>query len=149
MDRLVSDRKRIVRDLLYARAFNSRNLSLYDRLLTRDILVHDPSVPSGRIQGIESFKKTVKEFFSGFPDIRIAVQFQIAERNLVVSYVSLSGTYKGELFGTPPTGRRFSSPEIEIVRFRGEKICEIWALPDTLGMMQQLGLVAPKAWKLN
>jgi predicted ester cyclase len=145
--RMGSDKKLVVRDLLYEKAFNQRDLSVYDRLLSEDILVHDPSVPGARIQGIIAFKKTVNEFFAAFPDIHIDVQFQIAERDKVVSYVNLSGTYKGKLFGTLPTGRRFSSPEVEIVEFRDDKIAEIWALPDTLGMMQQLELIAPKAWQ--
>lgn len=149
MKGLVSNKKLVVRDLLYGKAFNHRNLAVYERLLSRDILVHDPSVPGGRIQGIESFKKTVTEFCAAFPDVHIEVKFQIAELNKVVSYVDLSGTYRGELFGTPPTGRKFSSPEIEIVRFRNGKIAEIWASPDTLGMMRQLDLIAPKAWNLN
>lgn len=54
-----------------------------------------------------------------------------------------SGTHQAELMGIPPTGIWSSSPGFTIIRIAGGKIAAEWASWDTLGMMQQLGVVSP------
>jgi predicted ester cyclase len=43
--------------------------------------------------------------------------------------------------GMPATGKKFTYDEIVIVRFENGKIVEHWAEMDSLGMMQQLGVI--------
>ena len=45
----------------------------------------------------------------------------------------------------PPTGRVGFTEVIDICRIEGGKIVEHWGVPDQLGMMLQLGLIAPPA----
>ncbi len=54
-----------------------------------------------------------------------------------------SGTHQGELMGIAPTGNRAAVTGITISRIADGKIAEDWVNWDTLGMMQQLGVISP------
>jgi len=45
--------------------------------------------------------------------------------------------------GLPPTGKQLAVSAIITERFRDDQAVEHWSLFDSLGMMQQLGLVPP------
>jgi hypothetical protein len=47
----------------------------------------------------------------------------------------------GEVNGIPPTGKKISVDAISIHRMAGGKIAETWEVWDTLGFLQQLGVV--------
>lgn len=47
----------------------------------------------------------------------------------------------GEFEGLPPTGKRAVVQGIFIHRLAGGKIVEDWANRDTLGLLQQLGVI--------
>jgi predicted ester cyclase len=76
-----------------------------------------------------------------FPDVRVSVEDQIAEGDMVVTRWTATGTHTGELMGIPPTGRRIEISGITINRFSGGRIAEDWYQSDDLGMMQQLGVI--------
>jgi predicted ester cyclase len=48
--------------------------------------------------------------------------------------------------GIPPTNKKLTIWTVEIDRFVGGKVVEAWERSDTLGMMQQLGVI-PKPEK--
>jgi predicted ester cyclase len=52
-----------------------------------------------------------------------------------------SGTHTGELFGIPPTHRKVRVDGIWMLRVVDGKVAESWNCWDTLGMLQQLGVV--------
>ena len=56
-----------------------------------------------------------------------------------------SGTHEGELTGIAPTGNRVKITGISIIRIEVGQIEEIWGNYDTLGMLQQSGLIPPQA----
>jgi hypothetical protein len=57
-----------------------------------------------------------------------------------------SGTHKGEFMGIPPTGKSISWEEFAFLRIAEGKVAEYWSQTDSLGMMQQLGVIpAPGA----
>ena len=51
-----------------------------------------------------------------------------------------SGTHLGEFLGNPPTGKRM---EVEVFFLRAEdgRFVDFWGLEDSMGRMQQLGLI--------
>jgi steroid delta-isomerase-like uncharacterized protein len=59
---------------------------------------------------------------------------------VIVRWVG-SGTHVGEINGIPPTGRSVKVNAISIHRMRDGKIAETWVVWDTLGFLQQLGVV--------
>ena len=67
------------------------------------------------------------------------VEDVIAERDMVVTRFTASGTHTGPLQGFAPTGRAMAMAEIGIFRLSGGRIVEKWGLLDRLGMHQQIG----------
>jgi hypothetical protein len=65
----------------------------------------------------------------------------IAEGETVVSRWTGRGTQHGELMGVAATGKQVTVTGVVISRFSGGKAAEDWKLTDTLGMMQQLGVI--------
>ena len=56
------------------------------------------------------------------------------------------GVHSSELMGIPPTGREIHVDAITIQRIENGKIAEEWTVWDTLGLLQQIGVVeAPAA----
>jgi hypothetical protein len=56
----------------------------------------------------------------------------------------MHGRHTGSLAGRDPTGRSFAVRHIYIWRIAGDgRIIEHWGSRDDLGLLQQLGLVAP------
>jgi steroid delta-isomerase-like uncharacterized protein len=120
--------------------FNGGNVDLADELYAPDYVLHDPSLPED-LHGPEGIKRYAAMTLGAFPDIRVAVEDQVAEGDKVVSRWTATGTHTGDLMGIPPTGRRVEISGVTINRFSGGKIAEDWYQSDDLGMMQQLGVV--------
>jgi predicted ester cyclase len=54
------------------------------------------------------------------------------------------GTHRGELMGIPPTGKSVTVTGITVVRANASgETEEAWVNLDTLGMLQQLGVIPP------
>ena len=81
---------------------------------------------------------------SGFPDIHITIEDEIAEGDKVLSRWTLRGTHKGEFAGTAPTGKHVTVTAMTLFRFEAGKIVEGWDYWDALGFMTQLGLLPVK-----
>jgi predicted ester cyclase len=65
----------------------------------------------------------------------------MAEGDKVATRKTLQGTHQGEFMGIPPTGQQVSMGLIDIVRLADGRVVEHWSMADSLGMMQQLGIV--------
>lgn len=114
-------------------------MAVFDELHTADIVIHGGS--GEEIRDIKEFKRYCREWLSAFPDLHFTVDDIVVEGDRVATRHVWTGTHKGELQGIPPTNKKVISWEIEIDRIVGGKIAEVWTRYDTLGVMQQLGLV--------
>ncbi len=65
----------------------------------------------------------------------------VSEGNKVATRKTFHGTHGGEFMGMPPSGRVVSMGLIDIVRVSDGRVVEHWAMGDSLGMMQQLGVI--------
>jgi steroid delta-isomerase-like uncharacterized protein len=116
------------------------NIDLVDEVLASNYVNHTPATPE-QPTGPEGVKAVVSMFRSAMPDLRVVVEDMIAEGDKVAVRYTLEGTHEGELFGVPPTGQRLSIKSIAVERVSDGKIREHWRVTDSLGMMQQLGVV--------
>jgi steroid delta-isomerase-like uncharacterized protein len=114
------------------------NLDLIDELFASDFVGHAPSEEK---HGPEAMKKFVSGLRRAFPDLRVAVEDQIAEGDKVTIRWTALGTHKGEFQGMPPTGKQMTMTAMTLARIANGKIVEAWTERDTLGMLQQLGAV--------
>ena len=100
------------------------------------------------IRGIKNVKQSTSEEFSAFPDLHFTIDDMIVEGDKLAARYTITGTHKGEYMGAPPTNKKITIRAIAIERFAGGKIVEEWGSMDTLGLMQQLGVVpTPKKEK--
>ena len=80
-------------------------------------------------------------YLSAFPDLHITVEDMIAEGDKIVARLTMRGTHQGAFLGIPPTGKQVTGTAIDINRITGGKSVEHWNNSDTLGLLQQLGVV--------
>lgn len=119
-------------------------LELADELYAPDYVDHVSRGPEpGRVSGPEGIKQAVMLFRRAFPDLQYTVEEEMAERDLVMTRFSARGTNKGPFLGAPPTGRIVTYTGFDLNRIADGKIVESWVNYDALGLLQQLGLVAP------
>lgn len=97
-------------------------------------------------KGPENLKQMVAMTRTAFPDGHTKIEDMVAEGDKVVCRITFTGTHKGEYMGIAPTGKQVTMIGIAISRFAGGKEAEVWAIEDTLGMMQQLGVVPPMGY---
>ena len=112
------------------------NLGVISELVASNHVYHS----NPQLSGIDGQKKMVTMYRTAFPDLELTVEDQIAEGDKVVSRITIRGTHKGDLMGTPPTGKHVTITAISIMRFADNKVVEEWELVDEAGMMQQLGV---------
>ncbi len=123
---------------LYEEAWNQGNMSVVDDLIAPNYVGHDPLSP---IHGPEGFKQYIEMIRSAFPDAHMTIEEQIAEGDKLVTRWTATGTHRGPLMGIPPTEKHVTVTGIVIGRYENGKVVESWGNWDTLGMLQQLGVV--------
>lgn len=140
----MSEQNKAISRRVVEEAFNEAKLDVIDELIAPDFVNHDPADPVDA-RGPEGMKEFVRTYRSAFPDIRVTIEDQIAEGDKVVSRWTGRGTQQGELMGMPASGKQATVSGISIDRIEGGKIIESWNNWDTLGMLQQLGVVPEPA----
>jgi steroid delta-isomerase-like uncharacterized protein len=120
--------------------WNKGNLSVIGEILATKFIRHDPADPEP-VSSSEGLKQVVTMYRTAFPDVHFTIDDQIAEGDKVATRWRGSGTHKGSLRGIAPTGKESTVTGIVISRIVGGKIVEEWGNWDTLGMLQQLGVV--------
>ena len=117
---------------------NQRDTS-YIELYSPDCKYYFPSAstkPTSRKDDINASKNN----WQVVPDIRLKMEEIVAEGNMVVGRFTVMGTPKEEWFGVPPSGKKFESGGIFILKIENGKIIEQWEDYDLLGTMTQLGM---------
>lgn len=126
--------------------WNDRRLGIAAEIISSDCVTHqlrsggdDP--PATR--GPDALAAHVAEWVRAFPDIRFEIEQMIADGDLVATRCTASGTHSAAWLGIPATGRRISIRMTVTHRVASDLIVEDWVLVDFLGVLQQLGVLAP------
>jgi steroid delta-isomerase-like uncharacterized protein len=120
--------------------WNEGKTAAADELMALDAEIHMPTGEVVDPDGLKSFAGTFRE---SFPDWHSTFEELIAEGERVAERWTGRGTHRGELQGIPPTGKRVEVPGSVFYRIVGGKIVEFRGQLDMMGLMQQLGVVAP------
>jgi len=123
----------------YEEAFNKKNRAAIDEFI--DPTQVDHAAPPGTPGGLEGARQTVTMYLTAFPDLYFTVEDFIAEGDKVVARLTVRGTQQGVFMGIPPTGKHATVTAIDINRMAGGKSVEHWLEMDTLGLLQQLGVI--------
>ena len=130
----------------YEEAWNQKNLGILEDTHASDWVHYDPSNPADLRDGPQGNRERLAEVIVAFPDICYTLEDLIAEGDRVVARFTVRGTQRGAFGPIPATGRAVTMQGVIIHRIRDGKIAEDWVVRDTLGLMQQLGVIpAPGA----
>ena len=130
------ENKAVVRRVI-EEVVNEGNLELVDEVLASDYIYH---FPTHDIKGPEGFREFVTMMRGVFPDLHVTIDDIIAEGDTVAVRVTMRGTFKGEMMGNAPTGKRLEFPEAVFVRFEDGKEVEATAYGNMLSFNEQLGI---------
>ena len=117
------------------------NLDLVEDVFTEDAVEHAPFGQEAR--GIEEIRESLRSWLEAFPDFSATVEDAVTEGDMVAMRVTLRGTHEGSFMGMDPTNEAFEIENMVFTRVEDGKVAERWLQPDTLGLLQQLGIVSP------
>jgi steroid delta-isomerase-like uncharacterized protein len=128
---------------MFGEVLTGHNLAVLDEVFHADYVEDDP--PPGMGPGLEGLREWLAGWIMAFPDARWALEEQIADKDRVWSRSTWQGTHQGPFLGIPPTGKKVTVAAWTIDRFADGKIAESRIIMDTLGIMQQLGVIPAPA----
>jgi steroid delta-isomerase-like uncharacterized protein len=138
---IMSERNKALSQRGFEEVMNEGRLELIAELVAANVTFYDPALPGGNVTGLEAYKQVVQMYRAAFPDLHFTIHEQIADGDKVVTRWTATGTHKGALMGIAPTGKRSTVTGISIEHYKDGKAAEAWNNWDTLGMLQQLGVV--------
>jgi steroid delta-isomerase-like uncharacterized protein len=118
---------------------NGHNLDVLPELIAEDFIEQNP--PLGQGPGREGLRRFLAEMIEAFPDMRWRAEEAVAEGDRTASWGTWKGTHRGAFLGIPPTGRTVSVEYWVMNHYRGGKMAESRIIMDTMGLMQQLGVM--------
>ena len=122
----------------YEQMCNERKNEIAPEVFAPGHRMHDPQVPAGdgpgaMVDAISAYQQGVDGHW------QIEEIFSTGDR--VVARWTGSGTHVGDMNGIAPTGNKVKVDAISIHRVQDGKIAETWQVWDTLGFLQQIGIV--------
>jgi len=113
------------------------NLAGIEEVVTADFVDHHfpPDTPPGPDGVRQFFTQFIPGFFS---DLRIEIDFLLAEGDRVDCHFAALFKHTGEFAGVAPTGKQIRVPAISTFRIAGGKPAEAWELYDSGDMLRQI-----------
>jgi hypothetical protein len=118
------------------------DLALTSDLFAADYVGHDPNLPL-LPPGPGGVALHALASRTAFPDQRVTVDDLFGVGDRVAVRFTLRGTHLGDLLDLAPTGKRVEAHGVAIYRVAGGRLAEGWVGFDALGLLDQLGLLAP------
>src|SRR5262245_47070541 len=122
----------------YDEVWNGGDVEVAREVFADDYVRHDLR-PTSAAPGGAGMAAIARAFRQAFPDIRMEVDVLLAEGHLVAARWTTTGTFTGTWGDIAPTGRRARFSGVNIFRFAGGRVVELWNHRDDLGLMQQVG----------
>ena len=124
---------------LFYKGFSGGNMSVLDEVFSTDILFVDPMFP----EGLEGIKALVKKNNDTFDDWHFKIHLLLCDDDKATVRWSGQGKHVGSFMGEEPTGRNIELTGISIYQVKENKIIADWVVPDNLGFLMQIGVLAP------
>lgn len=125
----------------FFQGFEASDQAALKAVLASDLVAHHPGSPEPVNR--DALLQTISAFGAAFSDQDYMIEEQIAEGDSVVTRTIWQARHSGDFQGQPPTGKQVTVEGIAMDRIQNDKIVEHRVLMDTMGLMQQLGLVPP------
>jgi len=122
--------------------FSQGNLDVCDELIADEIVEHQDYGP-GHAPGAAGVKAVVTSLRRAFSDFTLEIEDVVVAGDTVWTRNVATGTNDGPYMGYPPTGRSFRIHVFDVMRVFAGRVVEHWGVPDRLGVLRQLGAIAP------
>ena len=116
--------------------WNRGDLTAAEEMLTSTFVFHSPT---GKVEGLEAFKKYVGGVRTVFPDLHFATEVLVAEGDQVVAQWTMTGTQKADFMGIAASSKNFTVPGVSRLAFSAGKLAEAHVVWDRLSLLEQLG----------
>jgi predicted ester cyclase len=120
--------------------FSTGNLAVAHEYIASNFANYDPGTPP-LPAGPEGYKQLVTMYRTAYPDLKLTVEDLLAEGDKVAARWTARGTNTGKLGDMAPTGKPMTVTGISILTITGGKVGTQYTNWDTLGMLQQLGVI--------
>lgn len=132
------DNKTLARQFL--EGFNGNNLAGAAEIIAANFTNYDPGTPP-LPAGPEGYQQLISTYRTIYPDLQMTVDDLISEGDKVVCRWTARGKNTGPLMGMPATGKQATVTGISILTIADGQVTEQRTNWDTLGMLQQLGVI--------
>jgi steroid delta-isomerase-like uncharacterized protein len=137
----MSDPEQLFRRLI-EEGFNRGDLSVADAVTAPDIAEHQDFGPD-HAPGAEGVRAVIASLRRAFSDFHLQIEDMVVAGDTAWARMTATGTHDGPFMGHPPTGRRMRIAVFDVIRVEDGRMVEHWGVPDRLGVLRQLGLLAP------
>lgn len=96
---------------------------------------------TSELHGVKGYRRHAETFLHCYPDIRVRIRGQVAERDWVVTWFEAVGTHQGGWQGVQPTGKHLRLKGVNIDRVQRGRIVEHWGAANSLEALLELGIV--------
>jgi steroid delta-isomerase-like uncharacterized protein len=129
----------------YQAAWNGRDASAMDTLVTDDVAWTDPALPA-TLHGPAEVRQFMQDSWRAFPDLRFSEPdppFLVEQDDKVAWAWAMEGTFDGPLDppGFAPTGRRMRIEGLDEWIMRDGRIARYRAYWDVMDLARQLGIM--------
>ncbi|HEY7174161.1 MAG TPA: ester cyclase [Micromonosporaceae bacterium] len=121
-------------------AINSKALRCLDDAVTADFVDHGSPVPLPA--GPEGYRR-ILTFVTRTLSITYELQDVFCTDDRIVARALAHGTAVAQVHGPQFAGRRYTMPTVHIFRTEGDRLAEHWGVRDELGVLFQIGALAP------
>lgn len=117
-------------------AGDTGDLDAFDDLLHADVVVHAPLGLS--TSSLDAEKAVWREAIAAMPDLRHDVQEVLADGEVEMARVVVTGTMEAGFAGVEGSGRSFRIDQAVIAHFRDGKVAEAWEIADVAALRDQV-----------
>ena len=135
----VENNKRVL-ERCFTEIWNNGNLDAAGELVHPNIVRHHERNQDEDLHGLEEFRAWISQTRQAFPDLRLTIEQIFGEADRVMAQCAESDS-QGRIQGVPATGSGIEWTATALVRVADSKIVECWVIADTLGILQQLGVI--------
>jgi len=126
---------------LIEEAYGKGNMSVLSEIFAPEYVLHSAS---GDIKSPEGMKKNMELYRKALPDMYVKPGQMVAEGDYVAGVITYGGTFKGELMGFSPTGKKINITALVLSRHgKDGRQLEAWSFVDMLDWYRQLGIPIP------
>ena len=126
----------------FAATLSAHDIDTFAALFADTYVNHQVSAaappPAANVSPKQGTVAFFKARLTGLPDLKVAIEVMVADKDHVAASFVYSGTHNGTYFGVAPTGKTLRFTSCDIFRVENGLIAEHWGMGDIAGVLAQL-----------